>query len=90
VLTRYPDGHSAVHQLHPDGIVALLRQPSTSSGPASPRSREHRCSSERTVRAANPRACALVATAWKQSRGGSLAMACGSCSARRFSCSSAA
>jgi hypothetical protein len=68
VLTRYADGHNAVHQIHPDGAVALLLPPSTSSDPASPPGREHRQSSERTVRADNPQARALVATAWKRSR----------------------
>ena len=68
VLTRYADGHSAVHQLHPDGTVALLRPPSTWSDSASPPGREQRHSDEWKVRAANSRARALVATAWKQSR----------------------
>jgi hypothetical protein len=67
VLTRYPDGHSAVHQLYPDGTVALMRQPSTSSD-SSPPAREHRRSSERKVPAADPRDRSLVATAWKWSR----------------------
>jgi hypothetical protein len=65
VLTRYPDGHSAVHQIRPDGAVALVRRPLTSSDSASPAGREHRHSDERTVRAANSRDCARVATVWK-------------------------
>jgi hypothetical protein len=66
VLTRYADGHHAVHQLHPDGTVALLCRPSTSADSASPPGREHRRSNGWTVRAANPRA--LIATVWKWSR----------------------
>jgi hypothetical protein len=68
VLTRYADGRNAVHQLRPDGTVARLRRPSTSPDSAGAPGREHRCSSQRMGRAANPRYRALVATAWKWSR----------------------
>jgi hypothetical protein len=67
VLTRYPDGHSAVHQFRPDGTVAPLRQP-TSTDRARPAGRASRQSSERKVRTANPRGRALVATAWTWGR----------------------
>lgn len=67
VLTRHADGHKTAHQLHPDGTVAPLRQP-TSTDPASPPGWESRRSSERMVRAANPQDRARVATAWKGSR----------------------
>ena len=68
VLTRYADDHYAAHRLHPDGTVAPLRPPSAWSDSASSPGQEERRSSERKVRAANPRDCARVATAWKCSR----------------------
>jgi hypothetical protein len=68
VLTSYADGHNAVHQLRPDGTVALVRRSSTSSKPVGPPGREHQRSRGRKVRTANPRDRARVATAWKWSR----------------------
>ena len=65
VLTRYADGHHAVHQLHPDGTVAPLRRPTSTDSVGLP-GRESRRSSE--LMGANSRARARVASAWTWSR----------------------
>jgi hypothetical protein len=68
VLTSYADGHNAVHQLRPDGTVALLHRPPTSSDSAGTPGRVHRRWGGRKVRAAKPRAPSPVVTVWTWSK----------------------